>query len=59
LGALHLSLDSRLNVPIEVQLFNLNVENICNAGEPCCGIEDTKKFLLLLNAELQVCGDGV
>ena len=59
LRALHLPLHARLDVAVEVELLNLDVEHVGNARQARRGIEDGQQFLLLLDAELQVGGDGV
>ena len=59
LRALHLALDARLDVAVEVELFDLDVEHVGDAGQARGGIEDGQQFLLLFDAELQIGGDGV
>ena len=59
LRALHLPLDARLDVAVQVELLDLDVEHIGDAGQPHRGIEDAQQLLLLLDAELQIGGDGV
>ena len=59
LRALHLALDARLDVAVEVELFDFDIEHVGNAGQARGGIEDGQQFLLFLDAELQVGGDGV
>ena len=59
LRALHLPLDARLDVAVEVELFDFHVEHVGNARKAGGGVEDAEKFLLFLNAELQVGGDDV
>ena len=41
------------------ELFDFDVEHVGDARQPRGGIEDVEQFLLLLDAELQVGGDGV
>ena len=57
--ALHLPLHARLDVAVEVELFNFDVEHVGDARQPRRRIEDAQQFLLLLNADLQIGGDGV
>ena len=59
LRALHLALHARLDVAVEVELFDLDIEHVGDARQARGGIEDAEQFLLLLDAELQVGGDGV
>ena len=59
LRALHLALDARLDVAVEVELFDFDVEHVGDAREAGGGIEDGEQFLLLFDAELEVGGDGV
>ncbi len=59
LRALHLPLHARLDVAIEVELFDFDVEHVGDARQPRRGIEDAQQFLLLFDAELQIGGDGV
>ncbi len=59
LRALHLPLDARLDVAVEVELFDFDVEHVGNARQARGGIEDAEQFLLFLDAELQVGGDDV
>ena len=56
---LHLPLDAGLNVAVQVQLFNLNVQHVGDARQPRRRIENAQQLLLLLDAQLQVGGNGV
>ena len=59
LRALHLPLDARLDVAVEVELFNLHVQHVGDARQANRGIEERQQILLLLDAQLQIGGDGV
>ena len=59
LRALHLALDARLDGAVHVQLFDLDVEHVGDAGEAIGGIEDVEELLLFVDGELEVGGDGV
>ena len=59
LRALHLPLHARLDVAVEVEFFNLDVQHVGNARQARRRIEDGQQLLLLLDAQLQVGGDGV
>ncbi len=59
LRALHLALDARLHVAVEVELFNFDVEHVGDARQPRRRVEDGQQFLLLFDAQLQIGGDGV
>ena len=50
LRALHLPLDARLNVAVEVQLFDLHIQHVGDARQPRGGVEDGQQLLLLLDA---------
>ena len=51
LGALHLPLDARLDVAVEIELFDFDVEHVGDARETRGGIEDAEQFLLFLDAQ--------
>jgi hypothetical protein len=59
LRALHLALDAGLNVAVEVELFNFDVEHVGDTGEARGRVEDGEQFLLFLDAELEIGGDGI
>ncbi len=59
LRPLHLPLYARLDVAVKVEFFDFDVEHIGNARQARRGIEDAEQFLLLLDADLQICRDGV
>ena len=59
LGAFHLLFHAGLDGAVHVELFDLNVQHVGDAGEALSGIEDFEQFLLFFDRELQVGGDGV
>src|SRR5580658_197677 len=59
LRPLHLPLDARLDVAVEVELLDFDVEHVGDARQARSRIEDGQQFLLLFNAELQIGRYGV
>ena len=56
---LHLPLDARLDIAVQVELLDFDIEHVGNARQAGRGIEDAEQFLLFLDAELEVGGDDV
>ncbi len=59
LRALHLALHARIDVPVNVQLFELNFQNVANAIQPLHRIDGFQQILLLIHRQLQVCGNRI
>ena len=59
LRALHLPLHARLDVAVQIELLNLHIEHVGEARQPRRRIEDGQQLLLLLDAHLQIRGNGV
>ena len=59
LGALHLALDAGIDVAVDVELFDFDFENVADAVQALDGIEGFEQFLLFLDGNLQIGGDGV
>ena len=55
----HLALHAALDGAIDIELLDLDVEHLGDAGQPVDGIEDFEQFLLFFDGELQVGADGV
>ncbi len=59
LRPLHLPLHARLDVAVQVQLLDLHVQHVGHPRQPRRGVEDRQQLLLLLDAQLQIRGNGV
>ena len=59
LSTLHLALHARLDGAIHVELFNLDVEHVADAGEALRGIKDFQQLLFFFDGQLQIRGDSV
>ena len=59
LGALHLALHARVDGAVHVELFDLDFQDVGHAVQPLDGLEDFQQFLLFLDRNLQIRGDGV
>ena len=57
--ALHLALHARLDVAVEIQLLDLHIQHVGQPRQPRRGVEDRQQLLLLLDAHLQIRGNGV
>ena len=59
LRPLHLPLDARIDVAVHVELFDLALEDLGHAVQAVEHIEVFQQFLLFLDRNLQIGGDGV
>ena len=59
LRALHLPLHARIDVAVDVELFQFAVENLRHAVQAFQHVEVFQQLLLFLDGNLQVGGDGV
>ncbi len=59
LRPLHLPLHPRVDVAVDVQFFQLNVQNVPDAVQPLQGIHCFQQILLFIYGKLQVGGDRV
>src|SRR5258708_36227325 len=59
LSAFHLTLYARVDVAVDVELFELDFENIANAIEALKRIDGFEQILLFVNGELKIGGDGI
>ena len=55
----HLALHAALDGAVDVELLDLDIEHLGDAGQAVDRIEDFEQFLLLFDGELQVGADGV
>ena len=49
LRALHLALHAALHLPVDIELFDLDVQHFGDAGEALQRVEDFQQFLLLFD----------
>ncbi len=59
LRALHLPLDARIDVAVDVQLLEFAVQNFGHAVQAIEHVEVLEQFLLVFHGNLQIGGDGV
>ena len=59
LGALHLPLDAGIDVAVDVELFQFAFEDLGDAVQAVQHVEVFEQFLLFLDGNLQIGGDGV
>ena len=59
LRALHLALHARIDVAVDVELFEFDFEDVADAVEALDGIDGLEQILLFVNGKLEIGGDGV
>ena len=59
LGAFHLALDARVDVAVDIKLFELDFEDVADAVEALDGIDGLEQILFFVDGELQIGGDRV
>ena len=59
LRAFHLPFHTRIDVAVDVQLFELDLQNVADAVQPFQRINRFQQILLFIHRQLQVGGDGV
>ena len=59
MGALHLPLHAGIDVAVDVELFDFAFEDVGDAVQAVEHVEIFEQFLLFLDGNLQIGGDGV
>ncbi len=59
LRTLHLALHARVNVAVDVELFEFDFQDVCDAVQPFERIDRLEQILFFIHGELQVGGNRV